>query len=236
MQVITRRSYSSYLTPDDDAGPKASTPQWTLSASISCPLKGKLFRVFGDVRRCIPGSPRTVGEDLERGNCQLNAIFKRVALCDGAILTRIVTSSLPLLVFNMGSISQEPRRLFQWTVCAYRKPGMSEEDYHKYMSEKHAPLVRGLLAKYGIIKFTMTHNTTETRKLMTKIAGPQFDNHADYDSLVQAVFKDVEDFVRMKADPFFIEVVGPDHENFADTTRSRYVGPVCSGVGLTDEA
>lgn len=69
--------------------------------------------------------------------------------------TRIVTSSLPLLVFNMGSISQEPRRLFQWTVCAYRKPGMSEEDYHKYMSEKHAPLVRGLLAKYGIIKFTM---------------------------------------------------------------------------------
>lgn len=71
---------------------------------------------------------------------------------------------------------------------------------------------------------------------MTKIAGPQFDNHADYDSLVQAVFKDVEDFVRMKADPFFIEVVGPDHENFADTTRSRYVGPVCSGVGLTDEA
>lgn len=55
----------------------------------------------------------------------------------------------------MGSLSQEPRRLFQWTVCAYRKPGMSEEDYHQYMSEKHAPLVRGLLAKYGIIKFTM---------------------------------------------------------------------------------
>lgn len=55
----------------------------------------------------------------------------------------------------MGSQSQEPRRLFQWTVCAYRKPGMSEEDYHQYMSEKHAPLVRGLLAKYGIIKFTM---------------------------------------------------------------------------------
>ena len=56
---------------------------------------------------------------------------------------------------NMDSPSQEPQRLFQWTVCAYRKPGMTEEDYHQYMSEKHAPLVRGLLAKYGIIKFTM---------------------------------------------------------------------------------
>ena len=55
----------------------------------------------------------------------------------------------------MGSLSQEARRLFQWTVCAYRKPGMSEEEYHHYMSEKHAPLVKGLLAKYGIIKFSM---------------------------------------------------------------------------------
>ena len=59
---------------------------------------------------------------------------------------------------------------------------------------------------------------------MNKIAGPQFDNHAKYDSFVQAVFKDIEDFVRMKADPLWREVVAPDHENFADTTRSRYVG------------
>jgi hypothetical protein len=57
--------------------------------------------------------------------------------------------------FKMTSDSQQPRRLFQWTVCAYRKPGMSEEDYHKYMSEKHAPLVRGLMAQYGIVQFTM---------------------------------------------------------------------------------
>lgn len=65
---------------------------------------------------------------------------------------------------------------------------------------------------------------------MAKFAGPQFDNHAEYNSFVQAVFKDVEDFVRMKADSFWREVVAPDHENFADTTRSRYVG--ASGVEL----
>lgn len=43
-------------------------------------------------------------------------------------------------------------------------------------------------------------------------------------ALVQVVSKDVEDFIRMKADPFWREVVAPDHENFADTTRSKYVG------------
>ena len=58
--------------------------------------------------------------------------------------------------------------------------------------------------------------------MMAKIAGPQYSNHADYDSFVTAVFRDIEDFVRMKADPLYIEKVMPDHENFADTTRSRY--------------
>ena len=42
-----------------------------------------------------------------------------------------------------------------WTVCAYRKPGMSEEDYHHYMSEIHGPLVKGLMAKYGMLSFSM---------------------------------------------------------------------------------
>ncbi len=46
-------------------------------------------------------------------------------------------------------------RLFCWTVCAYRKPGMSEQDYHKYMSEVHAPLVRDLMVKYGIVTWEM---------------------------------------------------------------------------------
>ena len=41
------------------------------------------------------------------------------------------------------------------SVCAYRKPGMSEEDYHKYMSEVHAPLVKDLMVKYGIVSWEM---------------------------------------------------------------------------------
>ena len=60
---------------------------------------------------------------------------------------------------------------------------------------------------------------------MNQIVGPQFNGTADYDCIVQATFRDVKDFVRMKADPFFKEKVTPDHENFADTVRSKYVVP-----------
>ena len=57
---------------------------------------------------------------------------------------------------------------------------------------------------------------------MSRLFDPQFANVADYDAFIQIFFDDVEDFVRMKADPYFQSTVTPDHENFADTKRSRY--------------
>lgn len=66
-----------------------------------------------------------------------------------------------------------------------------------------------------------THNTTETRALMNQLVGPQFNGSADYDCIVQCMFHDVQDFVRMKKDPFYVEHVMPDHEAFADTRRSK---------------
>jgi hypothetical protein len=52
-------------------------------------------------------------------------------------------------------MAEDPQKLLCWVVCAYRKPGLSEEEYHKYMSKVHAPLVKDILVKYGIIKWSM---------------------------------------------------------------------------------
>ncbi|KAF8466316.1 hypothetical protein BDZ91DRAFT_725054 [Kalaharituber pfeilii] len=49
----------------------------------------------------------------------------------------------------------------------------------------------------------------------------QFSNVADYDAMISICFHDVQDFINMKKDPFFMQKVTPDHENFADTKRSR---------------
>ena len=84
---------------------------------------------------------------------------------------------------------------------------------------------------YSSAHLSQTHNTTSTKPMMEKIAGPQFDNFSDYDCIVNVVFPDVENFVRMKMDPYYIEKVLPDHENYADTARSRYGRPWV-GIGL----
>ena len=51
--------------------------------------------------------------------------------------------------------SDSPSKLFALCIFGYRKEGMSEEDYHDYVSQRHAPCLRGLLVKNGIIDYTI---------------------------------------------------------------------------------
>jgi EthD domain len=55
---------------------------------------------------------------------------------------------------------------------------------------------------------------------MAQLFDPQMANVADFDCFSQVVFKSVEDYKRMKQDPWYKQHLVGDHENFADTKRS----------------
>jgi hypothetical protein len=40
------------------------------------------------------------------------------------------------------------------TICGYRKPGMSEKDYRNHMVNISAPMTKGLMVKYNVIRWT----------------------------------------------------------------------------------
>lgn len=116
----------------------------------------------------------------------------------------------------------KPVKFLCLTICGYRKPGMTEEDYRHHMTKVSAPMTQDLMVKYGVKRWTQIHNTSETRALMEQLYDSQMANIADYDCFSQVVFKSLEDYKRMKQDPWYKENLVGDHEIFADTKRSRY--------------
>lgn len=113
------------------------------------------------------------------------------------------------------------RKYLCLTILGYRKPGMSEEDYRRHMTTISAPMTKDLMVKYGIKRWTQIHNTSQTRALMAQLFDPQMANVADYDCFSQAVFSSLEEYQKLKQDPWYKEHLVGDHEKFADTRRSK---------------
>lgn len=55
---------------------------------------------------------------------------------------------------------------------------------------------------------------------MSQLFDHQMSNIADFDCFSQVIFESLEDYKRMKEDPWYKEHLISDHENFADTKRS----------------
>ncbi|KAF2017040.1 DUF1772-domain-containing protein [Aaosphaeria arxii CBS 175.79] len=106
------------------------------------------------------------------------------------------------------------------SICGYRRPGMTEEEYRHHMTQVSGPMTKDTMVKYGIQRWTMLHNTTETREMMKSLFDAHMVNLCDYDCFSQVYFKSIEDYKAIRSDPWYKKAIAGDHVNFADTKRS----------------
>ncbi|EXJ89633.1 hypothetical protein A1O3_02700 [Capronia epimyces CBS 606.96] len=113
------------------------------------------------------------------------------------------------------------KRYLSITILGYRNPSLSEAEYVEHMTKITAPLNKYLMVKCGVKRWTQIHCTEETRALTKELFDRQMANVVDYDCFSQVVFHSLEDYKKIKQDPWYRQMLVPDHEKFADTKRTK---------------
>ncbi len=60
------------------------------------------------------------------------------------------------------------------TICGYRRPGMSEEDYRHHMTQVSAPMTKDLMVKYGVKRWTQVISLLKTLFILTSLWRTKF--------------------------------------------------------------
>lgn len=127
--------------------------------------------------------------------------------------------------------------LVRVTVCVHRKPGLNEEEFHKYWAYEHGPLVTEWLQRSKIIKYVQVggnnasvvllyaywtnvicqYHTMSSHKLLGQ---KMFDATGrvpiSYDGMADFWVEKYEDFEAAFLDPYYKEAIQPDERRLFD--------------------
>ena len=70
------------------------------------------------------------------------------------------------------------------------------------------------------LTYSPTFNNDDTKGLMRDFYDEKFAPFSDYDAIVQITFARIEDFVAYTKDQYFLDVIMPDHVNFAEIGKT----------------
>ncbi|KAI5357772.1 putative EthD domain-containing protein [Septoria linicola] len=122
-------------------------------------------------------------------------------------------------------VRPERKGLYKVTILAYRKEGMSEEDFHVHWTNSHALKVSEHLRKHGVVGYTQYHTPSwlrkEAQEHLPALGNFTVDNAVDYDGFVELRMPELSCFENAMNDPYYADVVSPDEQSFWEFATSK---------------
>ncbi|PNP47951.1 hypothetical protein TGAM01_v206165 [Trichoderma gamsii] len=106
-----------------------------------------------------------------------------------------------------------------------RRPDLTEEQFYDYWRNVHAPKIAYWSKKHGIIGYTQIHTSSALRQPLTATPLPLA--VMDFDGAVIWEIPSLEHFFNAFNDPYYLNVIAPDEDNFLD--KSKEVATVTLG-------
>ncbi|KAH8173539.1 ethD domain-containing protein [Sarocladium implicatum] len=103
-----------------------------------------------------------------------------------------------------------PEPLIRITVCVHRRPGISEDAFHRYWAYEHGPLAAEWLKRCGVLKYVQYHTTTEHKNLAKKMSDAVGRPVLDWDGMADFYVRRYEDFEAAFLDAEYLERIRPD--------------------------
>ncbi len=95
--------------------------------------------------------------------------------------------------------------------CLRRKPGMSEEAFHRYWKDTHGPLVKSVTGfSRHLRRYVQFHTVQDLAALFPPQTTPP------YDGIAELWFESVEQMQAAFTEPRYLEVIRPDEQRFLD--------------------
>ncbi|KAF8206287.1 EthD domain-containing protein [Mycena galopus ATCC 62051] len=102
----------------------------------------------------------------------------------------------------------------RFALLVNRKPGLSKEEFHKYWSEKHGPLVTTLdIVKQNLLKYEQGHTNYPVLEQMAQMTGapiPEWDGMAIFEAESYAKFFEIVQSEEYQ------KILVPDEDLFID--------------------
>ncbi|KAL4905806.1 hypothetical protein BDW74DRAFT_177508 [Aspergillus multicolor] len=114
-----------------------------------------------------------------------------------------------------------PKRLIRFDTYVKRHPSLSVEEFHHIWTNEHAQVLKTWLARHGVYRYTLFHTPPSMASKLLGTNKSDADAALDFDGHAEILLDDWDILARLRADPYYTEVVEPSEEKLIDKDSVR---------------